>query len=291
MKHSVLAAAFVGVVAMVSLVWAPDLTRGEPRQPAEQGNYHSPYSIKLTFPRKELLGDIEEGAGGNPREQSTIPFPDWSSRDVLKRYGAWGPPARHYPAPEGVEKKSAAWKRERVIAVALRFQGYAYQHHHIPDWNPPADWPWKETSHGRNSKGVDCSNFTSFAYNQALGIKPNSAIRKQAELVEVAGPGGQRLRVERIKVPATYAEFSKVLRTGDLLFVRNTSDEISHVVLWVGGIGAAPDSLPLILDSTSAGARDCNGLTIPDGVQLRPFREKSWYCQKASHALWLIPDE
>ncbi len=267
------------------------LDQGRTTASAEQGTYRSPYVVKHTFPRKELLGDIEAGARGNPREQSSIPFADWSSREVLKRYGPWGPPARHYPAPEGWEKKSAEWKRERILAVALRFQGYSYQHHHVPDWDPPADWPWKQTSHGRNARGVDCSNFTSFAYNQALGIKPNSDIHKQAELNEVPGPVGQRLRVERIKLPATHAEFGKVLRTGDLLFVRNTKDEVSHVVLWVGTVGKAPDRLPLILDSTSAGARDSNGATIPDGVHLRPFRETSWYSRKASHALRLIADE
>ena len=53
--------------------------------------------------------------------------------------------------------------RQRVIAVALRFQGYHYQHHHVPDWDPPADWPYKESPLGKQSKGVDCSNFTSFA--------------------------------------------------------------------------------------------------------------------------------
>jgi len=49
--------------------------------------------------------------------------------------------------------------------------GLTYQHHHIPDWNPPADWPWKEVAYGRNSKGIDCSDFTSWTYNYGLGIK------------------------------------------------------------------------------------------------------------------------
>ncbi len=291
MNRPVITLTLVGVAAMVLLAEAQDRTREETRKGTAQRPYRSPYRLKLSFPRKELLGDIEEGRRGDPREQSSVPFSDWYSRQVLKRYAGWGPPARHYPAPEGLEKRSAAWQRERVVAVALRAQGYAYQHHHIPDWDPPADWPWKETSHGRNSKGIDCSNFTAFAYNLALGIKPTSAIRKQADMVEVPAGGARLIRVERIKVPAAHAEFARVLRTGDLLFVRNTKDEVSHVVLWVGGMGQAPDPLPLILDSTSAGSRDCNGVTIPDGVHLRPFREKSWYCQKASHALRLIPNE
>lgn len=292
MKKHLLLRIQVGVMAMLLLVEAQDATRGQSRNGPEEGAYRSPYSVKLTFPHKDLVGDIEEGRRGDPRDESSFPFRDWSSHEVRKHYGSWGPPARHYSAPQGLEKRSAAWKRERVLAVALRFQGYAYQHHHIPDWDPPADWPWKETRHGRNSKGIDCSNFASFVYNQALGIKLNSSIHKMAELSEVAGPGGMgTLRIARIKLPAGHAEFSKVLRTGDLLFIRNTSDELSHVVLWVGSIGQAPDQQPLLLDSTSSPSRDSNGVTIPDGVHLRPCREKAWYFQKASHALRLIGDD
>jgi hypothetical protein len=62
---------------------------------------------------------------------------------------------RHYPQPEGFHKKAVKWKQERVIATGLRFLGYDYQHHHIPDLNPPANWPWKEVGAGRNGKGVD----------------------------------------------------------------------------------------------------------------------------------------
>jgi cell wall-associated NlpC family hydrolase len=279
-------------MAMLLLVNVQDVTRGQAPKEAAEGAYRSPYSLKLTFPRQDLVGDIEEGRRGDLREESSLPFAEWSSLEVRKRYGPWGPPARHYPAPLLLARRSAAWKRERVLAVALRFEGYAYQHHHIPDWDPPADWPWKETAHGRNSKGIDCSNFVSFAYNQALGIKLNSAIHKLAELTEVAGPGGVgTLRLERVTLPGGHAGFGPLLRTGDLLFIRNTSDEVAHVVLWVGSIGQAPDQLPLILDSTSAAAHDSNGAPIPSGVRLRPFREKSWYHHKASHALRVIAEE
>ena len=263
-----------GVMAMTLLAGVWGIIQAQPQKGPEPA-YRSPYSVKLTFPRKDLLGDIEAGQRGDSREESSFPFNDWTSLEVRKRrcLGTAGPPL---PRPTGAgEAARLRGSAERVIAVALRFEGYAYQHHHIPDWDPPADWPWKEVAHGRNSKGIDCSNFTSFAYNQTLGIKFNSAIGKQAELTEVPGPGGEgTLRLERIKLPAGLAECARVLRTGDLLFVRNTRDEVSHVVLWVGSIGQTPEPLPLILDSTSAGARDSNGATIPDGVHLRPFREK-----------------
>ena len=65
------------------------------------------------------------------------------------------------------------------------------QHHHIPDWDPPAGWPWHKVAYGRNSKGVDCSNFSSFCYNLALGVKLDTGIRPQAKRREVRGPGGR----------------------------------------------------------------------------------------------------
>jgi hypothetical protein len=72
------------------------------------------------------------------------------------------------------------------------------------------------------------------------------------------------------------------------VYIRNREGRISHVVLWVGPIGRAPDSAPLIIDSHGDGVRDSEGRTIPCGVQLRPFRENSWYNHSASHALRLF---
>jgi hypothetical protein len=49
--------------------------------------------------------------------------------------------------------------------------------------------------------------------------------------------------------------------------------------------------MPLILDSTGSGASDSNAQTIPDGVQLRPFKRTTWYFTQASHALRIIPED
>jgi hypothetical protein len=256
---------------------------------AGQKAYRSPYAVEFTFPAKDLVADIESGGRGDPRHESTVPHAEWSSPHVRKRYGSWGPPAKHYAAPERVAGKSLEWKRERVIAVGLRFVGYEYQHHHIPDWHPPEGWPWEKVAAGHNGKGVDCSNFSSFVYNLGFGLKPNSAIKRQSELREVPGPGeGRETRTERVELPESYAERAKVLKTGDLLFIKSRKGEVSHVVLWVGPIGKSPDGTPLILDSHGDGVKDSNGETIPAGVHLRPFREKSWYNGSASHALRLI---
>jgi hypothetical protein len=138
---------------------------------SKESTYQSPYSVKFTLPLSELTGDFKTGVRGDPHDEATVPFSEWYSAKIRETKGAWGPAARHYPAPEGLDSRSLEWKRERVIAAALQFKGYGYQHHHIPDWDPPANWPWKETRSGHNGKGVDCSNFTAFAYNYGLGVK------------------------------------------------------------------------------------------------------------------------
>lgn len=267
----------IGLLVFVSMPQAQE-------RPARE-NYHSPYSVKFTVPIRELLDDIEDTARGNPHNESSIPHAEWYSRRVRERYEAWGPPARHFPASREAEGKSIEWKRERIIAVGLRFQGYGYQHHHIPDWDPPSDWPWKEVAIGHNGKGVDCSNFTAFVYNQGLGYKPTGAIREQSERLEIPGPGEDRMhRAERIDLPQSYEERIKILHTGDLLYIRSLKGEVSHVVLWVGSIGKSPDNTPLILDSHGEGVKDAQGNPIPPGIHLRPFRENSWYNKSASHA-------
>jgi hypothetical protein len=277
------------VIVLPLLPTAVPQTRGADAEPDKRADYKSPYAVKFTFSPKELTGDFENGLRSDAKEESSVPFAEWYSPKVRDKYGVWGPPARVYPAPEGLERRSAEWKQQRVIAAALRFQGYGYQHHHVPDWSPPADWPWKETKGGHNGKGVDCSNFTAFTYNLGLGVKFTGDVKKQAELKEAPGPGADKTsRFEKVEKPKSYAELVKALHTGDLLFIRNKSGDISHVVLWVGAIGEAPDMMPLVLDSHGDGVKDSAGAAIPHGIYLRPFRENSWYYQSASHALRII---
>ncbi len=98
--------------------------------------------------------------------------------------------------------------------VGQRLIGLTYQHHHIPDWNPPADWPWKEVAYGRNSKGIDCSDFTSWTYNYGLGIKLPTNIKTQAEAQDVPGPGDVgRLPVQVISNDKGYENLVSKLKT------------------------------------------------------------------------------
>lgn len=281
----------IGAVALVALTLstAGGGTRAQAPS-AVEGEYRTPYRVEFTIPRSELIGDLDRTERGDPRLEAEVPYDLWYSRRTLERWRSWGPRARDYSAPRGVETWSTARKRERVVAVAMRYLGYAYQHHHIPDWSPPAGWPWQSTCAGANGKGVDCSNLTGFVFNLGFGLRFSSDVHIQAEERIARAPGGRFVRVEPVALPSTYEERLETLRTGDLLFIRNRSGKISHVVIWVGAIGRSPNGEPLVIDSHGEDTRDSSGRMIPCGVHLRPFRKNSWYNHSASHALRAFPD-
>lgn len=256
-----------------------------------QNAYKSPYSVKFSLPEEELIGDLLKGPRSDWKDHASVPFRDWYNPANQTRWGHWGPAMRHFDPPAGLAKKTPQWSRERLIATGMRFIGYSYQHHHVPDWEPPAEWPQDPEQKTPVGKGLDCSNFTAFVYNLALGIKLTGAIGAQAEMTEVEGPGAvRRVPVKRIELPKSYEDFLKELQTGDLLFVKSNKGNVSHVVLWVGRIGDAPDGMPLILDSTGTGAKDSKDQVIPNGIQLRPFKRNAWYFTQASNVLRIIPE-
>jgi type II secretory pathway pseudopilin PulG len=156
----------------------------------QKGDYKSPYSLKFKYPIEQLLFD-RHSERGSVAFQSSTPEREWYSEAVRKKSGGWGVEPRKFDCPPEVREKPADWKRERIIAGASRFIGYDYQHHHIPDWDPPKDWKWNKCCAGHQSKGVDCSNFSGWNYNWGLGIHLNTAIRTQAQQASVKGERGQ----------------------------------------------------------------------------------------------------
>lgn len=152
----------------------------------------------------------------------------------------WGPKPLTYPPvvvpplPPGVTPLQ--WKRDRVIAVAEKYIGLPYMHRHIP-----------------SQGGLDCSNFTSWVYNYALGIRFTSNVHKQAQVA------GRPLNP------------NEKLEPGDLLFIWNKArTKISHVVIYVND--------NTIIDSTISKAAN--------GVALRPF--KGWYRKRLAFARRII---
>lgn len=136
---------------------------------------------------------------------------DFSYRDGLLQYSSpnyrdsWGPRPANYPMPQIPSAcDPLKWQQQRIVAVAEKYIGLPYKHHHVPGFDDGA------------GAGLDCSNFTSWVYNYGLGIKINSDITKQAD---TAG---------RMLAP------DEPLQPGDLLFIRTVDDSrISHVVIYI----------------------------------------------------------
>lgn len=137
--------------------------------------------------------------------ESIAPQSTWYTN---KRLGSWGPHAATFPqaiVPANVDP--VEWRRERILAVAKKYIGLPYQHHHIPAWSP------------EEGPGLDCSNYTSWVYNYGLGDKFNSNIHEQADGPEAPG---RRLRTDEAFAP------------GDLLYVmKRDRSEVSHVVIYI----------------------------------------------------------
>lgn len=264
-------------------------------------DYVSPYSVVFQCDESALSADFSIPPRSEVSQESFDPvFDRWFSVSTYpKSQLPWGPVARVYPAPTvPSDCDPVVWRRERVLASALKRIGTHYQHHHIPDWDPsPFNWPqWMPVSLGHNSAGIDCSNFSSWNYNFGLGIKLDTGVSAQAANTTINEPGNGSVQAQVLlqasdSNPVDYATIKSTLRTGDLLYIRGQSkgapgEGITHVIMWVGSVGRGPDDTPLIIDShdNSPKVNDANGVLIPSGVQLRPFREGSWYHTAFDHA-------
>jgi hypothetical protein len=160
--------------------------------------------------------------------QTSIPREKWD--DCCGRFG---PFALRYPQviyPPGVP--NLVWDRQRVIAAAKKWLGLPYAHYHFP-----------------NMGGLDCSNFTAFVYNYALGVGFTSNILAQSEEV------GRRLHP------------SEPLAPGDLLFLYSVKKaRIYHVVIYL--------RKGLVIDASRS------------GVKIREFKGK--YAQRFAWARRII---
>jgi cell wall-associated NlpC family hydrolase len=261
-------------------------------QPAstENSDYVSPYRAVFQLPAEDVETGLNRSPWNSGQEQSSVPAQAWYDRETRRQWGSWGPPQRRYPEAPGWSTRPVRWLQERVLRVALHYQGLSYQHHHIPAWDPPADWPWKKVKSGHAGPGLDCSNFTGFVYNYALGIKMSTGIREQARMADIAGPGESGVLPVRRMEKQDYDTTVKQLQPADLLYIRNKNGELAHVIMWLGDVGVSPDGVPLVIDSTGSGHKDSKGNIIPDGVQIRPFTRDSWYWRDFDHAHRIVTE-
>lgn len=105
--------------------------------------------------------------------------------------------------------------------------------------------------------------------------------------------------------PISYQTFKDTLKTGDLLYIRGEpfdkpGTHITHVIMWVGSYGQGSGDVPLIIDSHGPVVIDQRGVTIPNGVHLRPFYDaankpaglgQDWYLMAFDHAVRWISDD
>ena len=235
-----------------------------------------------------LIPDMA-GSRGVVSNWATVSFSNWYSSSTRSNYGSWGPRCKGMSVPTS---DILAWpldlRRQRLFAFAQRYLGFAYEHHHLPEWDPPADWPWDPVCTDTQGMGVDCSNFTGWVYNWCYGIQMDTDIDVQAVETTIPLTGGGSVAVQRINKPTSggYSALVAALQPGDLCYVSSSSSasNISHVFIWLGTAGAGPSAQPLILDATSTLIDDFYGQTIPCGVHIRPFTASSWYYTRFSHA-------
>lgn len=154
-------------------------------------------SVSADFARRDALPETE------------LPRRLWYDRGNRKKAtNSWGPKAIVYPTvspPAGVD--GLEWRRQRIAAVAQKYIGLPYRHHHIPAWAPD------------EGPGLDCSNFTSWVYNYGLGRKFNSDVHKQAE--------GEN-------APGRKLADGEPLLMGDLLYIlKRDRSKVSHVIIYL----------------------------------------------------------
>ncbi len=254
--------------------------------------YQSPYRFRFTVPSDSLIPDMA-GSRGVVSNWANVSSANWYSTSTRNTYGSWGPRCKSMSQPTS---DILAWpldlRQQRLMAFAQRYMGVAYEHHHLPEWDPPADWPWDQVCTTEQGQGVDCSNFTGWLYNWCFGIQLDTDIDVQAADTSIAVTGGSAITPVRINKPASggYAALCAALQPGDLCFVYSSSSSttITHVFMWLGSFGAGPSSAPLILDATSTTATDFYGSPMPCGVQIRPFTSSSWYYTRFSHAFRIL---
>jgi cell wall-associated NlpC family hydrolase len=205
--------------------------------------------------------------------------------------------------PEGVA--SATWSIQRLLSVAQQLIGTPYQHLHLPTFNPvlvttPGSFTWRTVSanaklqssqqllenesgtqdnpycatYGVPSPGIDCTDFTAYLYNLALGHQLHSGPSNQVVFPQGGGGVGGMAAATVLdstgrvvspsffygpnygqtvaNAPGSLTSLLGKLQPGDLLYIGN-QQQIVHIVVWLGSAGvlAGGDAspVPLVISS------------------------------------------
>ena len=207
--------------------------------------------------------------------------------------------------PGGVDETT--WKQQRILAAAqsLLQAGTPYQHLHLPDFDPAqvtsgTGFPWLPVSneatlqsswqlahgqsgttpnpyaaaYGRPTAGIDCTDFTAYVYNLALGIQMHSGTPNQIEFVGAPKPTpggtatatvldsvgnpivpqffyGPNFGMPVLNGTSSLDAVISQFQAGDLLYMGDPNLGILHVVMWLGqtGTDSAGNTFPLVISS------------------------------------------
>jgi hypothetical protein len=258
--------------------------------------YSSPYDISSITTDTTLTADFIER---DTLLETKPARKDWykiRAFSVRSRY--WGPKAKQFPDFRNPQPADKEWLRRRIIAVASRYINSQYQYHYLINWDPPRSWPMNPLLRvrlGHQSQGTDSSNFASWVYNFGLGIEFTGYIVKQARMSSVRMPDGSSARVRTIKGKLFKPDFSKLtgrLKMGDLIYINSDKDKdtAEHVAIWAGKDLKTGEWLVIDCYDTVSDMADSAGNYIPTGVQIRPFREDSFYYKGFVAAVRIISD-
>lgn len=161
--------------------------------------------------------------------------------------------------------------------------GINYQHHHWPFWYSRATWvnpetptpqlAYLSTPEGRQTQGLDCSNFSSWNYNRAFGFWLNSTVSQQAVQTSVtvdwltganktmtaqtvlANPAAVYLTdptdsTSRVRSKDQVIDYlNRILQPGDLIYISGTETmnsptdsnlpQAQHVITWLNNNSAS----------------------------------------------------
>lgn len=199
----------------------------------------------------------------------------------------------------------ATSQRQSLLFAGRQLIGTIYQHLHVPAFDPASvtsGFPWNpvttnefiqtsqdlhagttttvlnpyKADYGMPTPGIDCTDFSAYIYNIALGVQMHSGTSNQitfpnAAPGSISGPahaelldsGGNALTPDFFyspnfggigaNAPGSLDGVLSQLLPGDLLYMKGGGGTISHVVVWLGEYGTntdgSPSPVPLVISS------------------------------------------
>jgi len=256
-----------------------------------------------------------------------------------------------------VDVSANVWSRQRLLHAASQLIGTHYQHLHIPtfdptrvtgstfDWSPVSGNEYLQTTQDLRSDnpgtvlnpykahynsphaGIDCTDFSAYLYNLALGIQMHSGTANQvltnswgdptALVLDSSGATmtpvfyqGPNYGTGTVNASGSLDSVISQLQPGDLLYMHGRG-VIAHVVVWLGEYGtladgspspvplviSSHDNTPAIFDTTEIDA--ITGLPLdglidehlpPPGVHILPFTPDTWFYGNFSLAMHVVPE-